>query len=306
MSYQDKLFALAERDERIVVMTAENRAPIRELPSRLRDRFIDTGITEQTLVGMATGLALRGRIPVVHALAAFLTMRAFEFIRTDAGISGLPVKLVGTVPGVLSDGNGPTHQAIEDVSLMMSIPGMRVFCPADGQELVDGLEEFLFWDGPCYLRFNPRPPRFAHVSPFAWGKAEVVGNGTDVAILTYGTLATEACEAREILGRAGISSRLVNVRSLKPLDEEAIGKAVSSCLLTVSVEDHLLSGGLASAVAQVCFARGIRARSISIGFEDRWFQPGRLGAVLENEGLTGAGIAERTRRALLECGKEAL
>src|SRR5262245_13462283 len=113
--YADALYDLARADERIVVMTAENRAPIRSLPSLLGERFIDTGITEQTMVGMAAGLALRGRIPVIHALAAFLTMRAFEFIRTDVGIANLPVKIVGTVPGVLSEANGPTHQALEDI-----------------------------------------------------------------------------------------------------------------------------------------------------------------------------------------------
>ena len=112
-SYADCLGDLARRDERVVVMTAENRAAIRALPASLGPRFIDTGITEQTMVGMAAGLALRGRLPVVHALATFLTMRAFEFIRTDVGIPALPVKLVGYVPGILSEANGPTHQALE-------------------------------------------------------------------------------------------------------------------------------------------------------------------------------------------------
>ena len=105
----------AGRRAAVVVLTAENRAAIRHLPAAIGERFIDVGICEQTMVGMAAGLALRGRIPVLHALATFLTLRAFEFIRTDVGIAGLPVKLVGGVPGFLSDGNGPTHQAIDDV-----------------------------------------------------------------------------------------------------------------------------------------------------------------------------------------------
>ena len=134
-TYADCLGDLARDDERVIVMTAENRAAIRSLPSQLGARFLDTGITEQTMIGMAAGLALRGRLPVVHALATFLTMRAFEFIRTDVGIPALPVKLVGAVPGVLSEANGPTHQALEDVALMRGIPNMRVFCPADLDEL---------------------------------------------------------------------------------------------------------------------------------------------------------------------------
>src|ERR1700744_6519287 len=114
MSYEELLTQTALNDENIVVMTAENRALVRNLPNILGKRFIDTGITEQTLVGAAAGLALRGRKPIIHALAAFLTMRAFEFVRTDAGIPDLPLKLSGFIPGLLSDGNGPTHQAIED------------------------------------------------------------------------------------------------------------------------------------------------------------------------------------------------
>jgi transketolase len=122
-TYEATLGDLAEADDRIVVMTAENRAMLRNLPTRLGRRFIDTGISEQTLVGAAAGLARFGRVPVVHALAAFLTMRAFEFIRTDVGIPGLPVKLVGFVPGLLSDANGPTHQAIEDIASCARFPG---------------------------------------------------------------------------------------------------------------------------------------------------------------------------------------
>src|SRR5215475_6827937 len=139
--YEALLLDLARADERIVVMTAENRAPIRSVPSQLGDRFVDTGITEQTMIGMAAGLALRGRIPVVHALASFLTMRAFEFIRTDAGIPNLPVKLSSFIPGFLSDANGPTHQAIEDIALMRGIPNMTVFAPADEQDLVGMLPQ---------------------------------------------------------------------------------------------------------------------------------------------------------------------
>lgn len=142
MNYEQLLLQLIEEDERIVIITAENRAAIRNLPNVVSDRFIDVGIAEQTMVGIAAGLALRGRIPIVHALATFLTMRAFEFIRTDIGIGNLPVKLVGAVPGFLSDGNGPTHQAIEDISLMRGIPPVNIFCPSDEEDLLIGLRKF--------------------------------------------------------------------------------------------------------------------------------------------------------------------
>src|SRR5262245_27479814 len=158
-------------------MTAENRAAIRHVEAELGERFIDVGIAEQTLVGAAAGLALRGRIPIVPGIAAFLTMRAFEFIRSDAGISGLPVKLVGWQPGLLSEANGPTHQAIEDVALMRAIPGMEIFCPADEAELVQTMTTVVDRPGPCYIRFNSVEPAVSHSRDQEYGRAELISGG---------------------------------------------------------------------------------------------------------------------------------
>src|SRR5271155_1709162 len=152
MTYEELLTEAALSDERFIVMTAENRALVRNIPGKLGKRFIDTGITEQTMIGAAAGLALRGRIPVVHALASFLTMRAFEFVRTDAGIPNLPLKLSSFIPGFLSDGNGPTHQAVEDISLMRGIPNMTVFCPADEEDMLLMLPEIWASPHPAYVR----------------------------------------------------------------------------------------------------------------------------------------------------------
>src|SRR5262249_19410270 len=150
---------------------------------------------EQTLVGVSAGLALRGRIPVAHALAAFLTMRAFEFIRTDVGLPRLPVKLVGGIPGLLSEANGPTHQALEDVALMRTIPNLGVFCPADEEDLLLGLEKVFRSEQPFYVRFNGRRAAVSHRKNFEIGRAEQVRDGRDIAVLVYGTLFREALEA---------------------------------------------------------------------------------------------------------------
>ena len=148
------------------MLTAENRAAIRGLPEALGTRFIDFGIAEQTMVGAAAGLALRGRIPVAHALATFLTLRAFEFIRTDVGIAGLPVKLVGGVPGFLSEANGPTHQAIEDVALMRGIPGMQVVCPSRRGRAGGGAARHpAAARAPTYIRYVGGPARVTHRHP---------------------------------------------------------------------------------------------------------------------------------------------
>src|ERR1700744_3921274 len=188
MTYEELLTRQATADERFIVMTAENRALVRNIYAHLGNRFIDTGITEQTMIGAAAGLALRGRIPVVHALASFLTMRAFEFIRTDAGIPNLPIKLSSFIPGFLSDGNGPTHQAIEDIALMRSIPHMQIVCPADEAELLAAMPAVIASPDPCYVRFNALRPAVEHHTPFELGRAEVLSEGDDVSILTYGLM----------------------------------------------------------------------------------------------------------------------
>ncbi len=291
MSYEELLTREALADERFIVMTAENRALVRNIYAHLGNRFIDTGITEQTMIGAAAGLALRGRIPVVHALASFLTMRAFEFVRTDAGIPNLPLKLSSFIPGFLSDGNGPTHQAIEDIALMRGIPNMTVFAPADEDDLLKMLPEIWNYPSPSYVRINTRKTDHEH-APFEWGKAEVISQGTDITILTYGLLFEQALEAVDILKEEGLSVGLVNMRSLKPVDEQAILQAAKSNLL-VTVEDHFLTGGLYSIVAEVLLKHQTTARVLPFALNEKWFKPSLLPNVLQNEGFTGKQIAEK-------------
>lgn len=298
MSYEDTLYRIAQSDPRVVVMTAENRAPVRSLPSRLGERFIDVGIAEQTLVGMAAGLALGGRIPVVHALAPFLTMRAFEFIRTDIGIPRLPVKLVGFVPGVLSDANGPTHQSLEDIGLMRGIPGMQIFCPADAAELERGLPQVIDSDAPCYVRYTAQPRQAEEVAEVLRGRAEVRSRGTDVTLLSFGPLAAEAERARHELEARGLSVGSINLRWLAPLDELAIARAAMESSVVVTIEDHFLAHGLYSAVAELFVRRRITTRLLPIGMDERWFVPGRYDEVLEHAGLSGPRIAARIAEAL--------
>jgi transketolase len=298
MTYEATLHGLCAADPRIVVMTAENRAAIRNLPALLGERFIDVGICEQTMVGMAAGLALRGRIPVVHALATFLTLRAFEFIRTDIGIGQLPVKLIGGVPGFLSEANGPTHQALEDVAILRSIPGMQIICPSDGQELERALPAILASTAPTYVRFNARPAVVPHRADFTVGKAEVVSQGRDVAFLVAGFLLEEADRARAILVAQGLSVRLVNLRSLAPVDSEEIVHCAHATRLLVTIEDHFLVGGLRSIVAEILLNAQVTCPVLSLALDARWFQPALLPDVLVHEGFTGVQIASRVRAAL--------
>jgi transketolase len=295
MNYEELISEIALADERYIIMTAENRALIRNIPKNpaLADRFIDTGITEQTMIGMAAGLALRGRVPIVHALAAFLTMRAYEFIRTDVGIAHLPVKLTGFIPGFLSDGNGPTHQAIEDISIMRGIPGMHVFAPADEEDMLLMLPEIWDSSSPAYTRANLLKPLIAHDKDFRIGKAEVIAEGSTITFLTYGMLFNNVLQAKQVLEAQGLSVGLVNMRSLKPVDEEVIIRAAKQSELVVVVEDHFTTGGLYSIVAEVLLRNQLSANVQPLSLNEQWFRPARLSEVLEYEGFTAEKIAAR-------------
>ncbi len=297
MNYEETLAGLAKKDERIVVMTAENRALIRNMPALLGDRFIDTGITEQTMIGAAAGLALRGRIPVVHALASFLTMRAFEFIRTDVGIAHLPVKLCGYIPGFLSDANGPTHQAIEDVSILRGIPGMEVYAPADENDLVAMLPDMINSPNAAYIRINNKKMSYQH-SDYVPGKAEVISEGNDITLLTYGLLFENTFRAKAMLEEKGYSVGMVNLRSLKPMDEELILNIAGNTSLIVTVEDHFLTGGLFSILAEIFLKNTITCPVFPMALRNRWFKPALLNSVFEFEEFTPEKIAEHTVREL--------
>jgi transketolase len=296
--YENVLRELAEKDERIVVMTAENRAAIRNLPPVLGKRFIDVGICEQTMIGVAAGLALRGRRPVAHALATFITLRAYEFIRDDLGIPNLPGVLVGGVPGFLSDANGPTHQAIDDVALMRTIPNVRVVCPADEHELAEALPVLISEGAPVYVRHIPLMPAFERKKSFAYGQGEVIEDGDEIGILSYGLCARESVAAAKILKAQGRSVRVVHLPSLKPLDEALVLETLTKCRTTFTIEDHLLSGGLFSIVAELMAKRGKSAKVVPFALEERWFLPTLLKDVLEHEGFTGEKLAQRIARAV--------
>ncbi len=291
MNYEEILINLAEKNSNIIIMTAENRAAIRNLPSKIKSQFVDVGISEQTMIGMAAGLALKGRIPVVHALSTFLTMRAFEFIRTDIGIGNLPVKIVGAVAGFLSEANGPTHQAIEDISLMRGIPPMHVFAPADEEDLLIALPGIINSPYPSYIRYTNSKASISHNKEFKIGKAEVISEGEDITIITYGTLFKEALTAAEILKFKNKSVGIINLRSLKPIDHETIENVCRKSNLIVTLEDHFITGGLFSILSEFLVIKRINARVFPIALNNQWFKPALLQDVLEYEGFTGKAIA---------------
>ena len=299
MNYEQYLQQICKEDPNIVVMTSENRAAMRGIQDELGQRLIDTGIAEQTLCGMAAGLAVCGKKPIVHALATFLTMRAFEFIRTDIGIGNLPVKIVGAVAGVLSEANGPTHQAIEDISIMRGIPNMKVFAPTDWSDLALGMQKILHDRSPWYIRYTNLEPVVEH-EQFEIGKAERIFEGDEITFITYGALFKQTYRAAILLRNMGYSVGLVNIRSLKPIDERLIQNLFATSRLVVTVEDHFLTGGLFSIIAELMALHQFHGPIYPIAFAHRWFKPAMLADVLKYERLQAEDIAKRVEKYFSE------
>jgi len=226
-------------------------------------------------------------------------MRAFEFIRTDVGIGHLPVKLIGAVPGFLSTGNGPTHQSIEDIALMRGIPSMGIVCPSDLDELIEGLPHVINSPHPCYVRFNTQTSVVQHTVPFKFGSSEVLTDGFDVTLLTYGFMLEQALVATETLEHQGISVRLINLRTLSPIDETQILKAAHETEMLVTLEDHFLVGGLFTIVSELLTRYRVPPAVYPIALNNRWFTPGLLKDVLTNEGFDGQSVAARIHSRLM-------
>ena len=190
--YESKILSLVEENKKIVILTAENRVSLRNVPEKLNQNFIDVGISEQNLIGIGAGLAKLGFLPIMHGMSTFLTMRAFEFIRTDLGYPRLPSVLVGTFNGLSATANGtangPTHQAIEDIALMRLVPNMTVVTPSDRLETLKILDNISKLEGPLYIRDSNFESMEIEREPFVWGKNDCIVSGEKIAILSYGTM----------------------------------------------------------------------------------------------------------------------
>lgn len=292
-TYKDILLELCLKDERYVVLTAESRKNLEGLPLILGNRFIDTGINEQTLVGTAVGLALRGRIPIVHAFASFLTMRAFEFIRTDIGYSALPVKLLGEYPGILSEALGPAHQALEDIALMRGIPNINVFCPADENDLLTNIQSVFESPSPYYIRFTDHHSTLKHSVINPRNTSEILREGTDVIIFVHSFLTEETYYAAEILEKDELSVKVINVRQLKPIDEQLCVEQAKHYQVCIAIEDHFQIGGLYTILSEIFIKHQINIELHSISFGNHWFTPLTIPDILQEEKLNRTSLAER-------------
>ncbi len=295
---QGKVLAeMAEDDPRIVVVT-EDMWPIAPFSERFPDRAFDVGISEANLIGVAAGLAQAGKIPFVFGMAPFVSMRSFEQIRTGCGYNRNPVKILAPCSGLEGGHWGATHHAVEDLALLRTIPGMTVLCPGDPAEGARAVQASLAVDGPVYIRFGYILPIEGYDAPFQIGQAPLLREGKDVAILATGPSVTQAVKAHDLLREDGISARVLNMHSIKPIDQTAIQKAAEEIGLLVTVEEHLITGGLGGAVAEVLAELGT-GRLLRLGLDDAFvMEVAPYPEILELVGIDAKSIAAGAKRLI--------
>ncbi len=296
--------ALAEFGDKynFVVLDADLAAATKTgvFKKKFPERFFDCGIAEGNLMTVAAGLAAAGQIPFASTFAMFAAGRAFEQIRNSIGYPHLNVKIGATHAGITVGEDGATHQCLEDLGTMRTIPGMAIVNPADATEARAAVEWAINYYGPVYLRFGRLavPVLFDKDSyKFEFGKGVTLADGSDVTIIATGIMVDMALSAREILAAEGISARVINMHTIKPLDREAVLKAAADTGAIVTAEEHNIIGGLGSAVAEVvCEERPVPV--LRVGVEDKFGKSGKVPALLELYGLTPAAIAAKAREAV--------
>ena len=292
-AYGEALKEIGGKNEQIVVLDADlsKSTKTNVFAKAYPQRFFNVGIAEQNLVGTAAGLAASGKTPFVSTFAMFAAGRAFEQIRNSVCYPKLNVKVAATHAGLTVGEDGASHQAIEDVSLMRSLPNMTVLVPADEEETRQAIAWAAAYQGPVYIRLGRMS--VDNVSPegyvFAPAKAAVLTEGNDVALIANGVMVMAALEAAKTLAAEGIQARVINMASVKPLDEAAVVSASKETGAIVTCEEHSIIGGLGSAVAEVLAEQAPEPLE-RVGVKDTFGESGSAAALVEKYQLDGKGI----------------
>jgi transketolase len=267
--FVDQLADLAAADERVVLLTGDLGYMVLDVfSSRFPERFFNVGVAEQNMVGMATGLAEAGYVPFVYSIATFATMRPYEFVRNGPVLHDLPVRIVGVGGGFDYGFNGITHFALEDYAIMRTQPGLTVVAPADSAQARAAVMATRELARPIYFRIGKRgTPVPGLDGRFALGALQLIGEGSDVALIAIGSVASEARRAAELLAEEGIAATVAVVSSFNPSPVEGLAELLGSVSLAISVEAHYLNGGLGSLVAETIAERGLGTRLIRAGVD---------------------------------------
>jgi 1-deoxy-D-xylulose-5-phosphate synthase len=300
-AFGSSLLALARKDERIVAITAAMRdgTGLTEFSRQLPGRFYDVGICEQHAVGFAGGLAASGKRPVVCIYSTFL-QRACDQIFHDISLQGAPVTFAIDRAGLVGN-DGPTHHGLQDIGLFRMLPGFNVMAPADQEELMAMLELAINCGSPCAIRYAREDIPVLHDIPqkIEIGKADVMREGNDVAIIAYGAMVARALEAADILGGDGLDATIINARFAKPLDMPVIRETVESHKHILIAEDHYLAGGFGSAVLEELVSEGVDTSNLSLAaVPDRYIEHATRGQQLHALRLDGEGLANRIRECV--------
>jgi transketolase len=294
------LDAVAADDRVCLVLADLGWGVFEEIEALAPGRVVNVGIAEQTMVGVAAGLAQAGKKAVTYSIAPFITSRAHDQVRVDVAAGNADVTLVGVGGGVAYGYLGLTHHAIDDLAAMRALPNMTVLAPCDPQDATAAAGAALSHDGPVYLRLgkNGEPPLLPNGTPFRLGRATSVREGADVTIASCGPILGEALDAAERLAARGIDAAVLHFGTVKPLDVAAVVAALARTGLIVTLEEHSVVGGFGSAVAEVAAEAGI-GRVVRIGFPDTFVhEVGSQEHLLAVHGLDAAGVARRTEAAL--------
>ena len=299
-AFTEVLLELARRDARIFALATDSRGSVTlgDFAKELPNQFVECGIAEQDAVGLAAGLTLEGVIPFVCGPASFYATRAAEQVKVDLAYSHRNVKVIGVSGGVSYGALGGTHHAVQDVAYMRAIPGIQVILPADANQAAALTRALAASGEPAYVRMGRGdvPDVYGINAPYEIGRANLLREGKDAAIIACGEMVYPSLQAAELLANAGISARVIDMHTIKPLDEAAV-LAAAETHLVVTVEEHSVKGGLGGAVAEVlCQNRPVRMRIL--GLPDETLYSGTSADVFAHYGLTPEGIAQTVRDAL--------
>jgi transketolase len=295
-AFSQEMTRLAGSDESIVLLSADmgNRL-FNPYKDRYPDRFYNCGVAEANMISMAAGMAMCGLKPVTYTIAAFNTLRCYEQIKIDVCYANLPVVIVGVGAGLSYASNGVTHESCEDIALLRALPNMTVLCPADSWEVRGCVGQALDLGAPTYIRLGKKNEPLVHKSEPAFhvGRAHVLRPGTDVCLLSTGTIAPAVIDAADLLSDRGISCEVVSFHTVKPLDEEYLSNAFTRFGLVVTAEEHSILGGFGGSIAEwVCDQGHFSARLLRLGTGDSFLhEAGGQEFARAHFGLTAESIA---------------
>ena len=303
--YGKALADLAKENPNVVVMDADLAGSTKtsEFQKVCPDRFVEVGIAEQNMIGIASGLAASGKIVFASTFGVFATGRCWEQIRLGVAYPKLNVKIVATHCGISVGEDGASHQALEDMAIMRTLPNMVVVAPADAYEAYAATKAIADYDGPVYMRMGRAdfPTILAEDVEFNIGKATVLQEGSDVTIIGCGQMVSSCLEAAEKLKAEGINAEVINMSTIKPLDEEAVIASVKKTGCCVTAEEHSIIGGLGSAVAEA-LSQSICAPLERVGTKDTFGESGNPNDLMAKYGLTAADIYDAAKKSISRKG----